>query len=364
MNEIIFFYPSFEKGGATKILIKIINFFNKKNIKVILITSKIYKKFLYKKNLKIIKISKIKYLNFFPYRWNITFSAMVVLGIYLWRKKKFKIKIFSMQSHLGAIVVSKIFNRKIIIRNSEELFGATKYADNKFLAFIVLIFKILFYNLCDQIIAISKKSENSLKKIVLNKNKVLLIYNPYLDKIYKINKKNNKSEFNILSVGRFTKQKNFDILLQAFDEISKKLQNIKLTLIGSGPLEDEIKLKYKNNNKIKILSWKSNLSKYYLNSDLFVLTSFYEGLPNVLIEAVNYNIPVISTDVSGAKDILLGQKGGNIIPIDNKKILKSKILNSISNYNKFKKKAFIAKKKVYRFSNRNLNYLHDLICKN
>ena len=43
MNEIIFFYPSFEKGGATKILIKIINFFNKKNIKVILITSKIYK---------------------------------------------------------------------------------------------------------------------------------------------------------------------------------------------------------------------------------------------------------------------------------------------------------------------------------
>ena len=266
-----------------------------------------------------------------------------------------------MQSHVGAIIVSKIFKKKIIIRNSEELFGATKYSDNKFLAYIILILKILFYNLCDQIVAISKKSKNSLEKIVINKKKIFLIYNPYLDKIYKTKKKNKKTEFNILSVGRFTKQKNFDILLETFDEISKKLQNSKLTLIGSGPLEEKIRQKYKNNKKIIILSWKNNLKKYYLNSDLFVLTSFYEGLPNVLIEAVNYNLPIISTDVSGAKDILLGQKGGNIIPIDNKKILKNKILNSILNYNKFLQKAFIAKKKVYRFTNRNLNYYHNLI---
>ena len=68
--------------------------------------------------------------------------------------------IFSMQSHIPAIIISKILNKKVIIRNSEEPIGATIYADNKFLGLLVLFLKFIFYNFADKIIAISKKSEN------------------------------------------------------------------------------------------------------------------------------------------------------------------------------------------------------------
>ena len=362
-KKILLFYPSFENGGATKNLINIVNYLLKKKIKVILFSHNAKKrKFKFVNNLQIINNRFLKNIFFLPNRWTLTISTMVNLYKYC-KSDNEKSVVFSMQSHVGAILVSKIFGKKIIIRNSEELFGATKYADNKFLAYIVLVLKILLYNFCDKIIAISNKSRSSLQKIVFNKKKILLIYNPYLTKIFNSKRKNKFSSFNILSVGRFTKQKNFEILLKSFDEISTENLNCKLTLIGSGPLEKKIKVKYQHNKKVKILPWKSNLKQYYVNSNLFVLTSFYEGLPNVLIDAVNYKTPVISTNVSGAEDILLKQKGGNIVPIGNKKKLKNQIIDSILNYNKFKKKALIAHKHVHRFSNVNLIHYYNLMCK-
>ena len=70
---------------------------------------------------------------------------------------------------MPAILIARLFNNKIIIRNSEEIIGATKYADNKVNAYLVFFLKIFFYNLSNRIIAISEKSKDSLEKIILNK---------------------------------------------------------------------------------------------------------------------------------------------------------------------------------------------------
>ena len=129
-------------------------------------------------------------------------------------------------------------------------------------------------------------------------------------------------------MGRFTKQKNFFLVIKAINQLSEKFSQIKLTIIGSGPKKDEFKkLRSKN---IRILPWQSSLKKF-LKSDLFILPSYYEGLPNVLIEAVNFGIPSISSDCSGAKDILLNGRGGFIFPNGNLEKLK-KISFVISNY--------------------------------
>ena len=353
-KKLIFFYPSFERGGATKILIRVINYLLTKNIEISLFSSNAsYKDFINSKKLTI-KGSNIKNKS------RLYFNLITTINLlkFLIRNNE-KTTIFSFQSHLPAIILAKLFKKKIIIRNSEEIFGATKYADKKVHAFITLLLKIIFYNLADTIIAISTKSKKSLEKILINKDKVKLIYNPYLLNNNKFKEKNkNKNFFNILCVGRLTKQKNFLLVVKAINELTKKYPKIILTVVGDGPLKKDL-IKIANKN-IKFLNWTNNLKKYFLKSDLFILPSYYEGLPNALIEAAYYSIPAISTDCSGAKDILSNNKGGYIIPINNLIELKKKISLIIVNYKDAKKKTLFAKKNVSNFSILNCEKYHQL----
>lgn len=363
LKTILLYYPSFENGGATKNLINIINFFVKKKIRVILFSyGANKKKFVKTKYLTIVKSKPIKKINFLPVRWNLAISSVFNLNFYIKKNKKNSI-IFSMQSHIPAIIIAKLNNIKISIRNSEETLGATFYADNKISAFFVLILKIFFYNFSDQIIAISKKSEKSLKKIVLFKKKIVFVYNPYLDKILKIKRRKKNKSFSILSAGRITKQKNLFILIKSVINLSKKYKFINLTIIGSGNQYDKIKKEISPYKNIKIIKWKQNLKRFFLQSDLFVLSSYYEGLPNTLIDAVNYEVPCIATNVSGVKDILIDGKGGTIIPNNDQQKLQQKIEYTINNYSKSKVMSILAKKKIFRFTKVNLVLLNKLLNK-
>ena len=356
-KKLIFFYPSFERGGATKILIRIINYLLKKNIEIYLFSHNAsYKDFIKSKKLTI-RGSNIKNKS------RLYFNLLTTINLlkFLIQNNE-KNTIFSFQSHLPAIILAKLFKKKIIIRNSEEIFGATKYADKKVHAFITLMLKAVFYNLANTIIAISTKSKNSLEKIIINKNKVKLIYNPYLinNNNFK-KKKNSNNSFNILCVGRLTKQKNFILVIKVINVLVKQYPNIILTIVGDGPLKRDL-IKSANKN-IKFLNWTNNIKKYFLKSDLFILSSYYEGLPNALIEAAYYNVPSISTDCSGAKDILLNNKGGYIIRINNFMELKEKIIIVMNKYKDAKKKASYAKKNVSNYSILNCEKYYQLSLK-
>lgn len=361
MNEerLVFFYPSFERGGATKILVKLINFFLKKKTRIILFSCNCkYNNFIRSKNIKIIG-AKINSKS----RFYINILTSYYLFKFLKKNLKNKFKVFSLQSHIPVIILSKIFKKKIIIRNSEEIFGATKYAENKLYAFVTFLFKIIFYNFADKIIAISKKSKDSLQAIVIKKKKVKLIYNPYLEdnKKFKfnLNSKTNHN-FNILCIGRLTKQKNFSLIIKVVNSLYSFYPNINLTIVGDGPLRQ--KLIAISGPNIKFVNWCHNIKKYFLKSHLFVLPSYYEGLPNALIDAVYYGIPAISTDCSGARDILRSNKGGFLIPINNSKELQKKIIYTMENYNKTIKKIYYAKNFLLNFSDCNCQKYFKLIC--
>lgn len=357
LKKILLFYPSFENGGATKNLVNIVNYLLQKKIKVILLSHNAKKKeFKFSKELQIINSKPLKKFFILPIRWNLALSSMI--SLFLFSKSNYKNSIiFSMQSHIPAIIISKLIKKKIIIRNSEEPIGATIYADNKILAVLILILKFMFYNFADKIIAISKKSEKSLKKIVLLNKKIVLILNPYIDKILKIKKnkiKNKNKKFIILTVGRFTHQKNLFPIINVFINLSKKYNQIELNIIGDGNQKISLIKKTKKYKNIRILNWKKNIKNYFLKSDLFILNSFYEGLPNVLIDAVNYEIPCISSDVSGARDILINGKGGYLIPINDPYNLEKKIEYVMNNYSEAQKKAKYARGKIENFGKKNL----------
>ena len=93
-----------------------------------------------------------------------------------------------------------------------------------------------------------------------------------------------------------------------------------------------------------------NLKKYYLNSKLFILKFCYEGFGNVLIDAINYDLPIITTNCkSGPNEIVDYGKGGFLTPIENPELLSKKILYCINNYMIAKKKSQYAKKNIKKF---------------
>tara|TARA_B100001057_G_scaffold40567_1_gene36413 strand:- start:194 stop:1306 length:1113 start_codon:yes stop_codon:yes gene_type:complete len=366
IKNIIVLYPSFERGGATVNLINFVNACDKKNINIHLITNitiKDQKKF-FNKSIKIIKIKDISKLNSFGRFFTSFFSSLKLIKLFKTIETKNSL-VFSFQSHILPILISKIFGRKIIFRNSEDIIGATKYADNKFIAYLIFFLKLLFYNFSDGIITNSSKSKESLDKIIIKK-KTKLIFNPYLKKIDKSRKIAKKKH--LLSIGRLCKQKNQRIIIKAFSIFLQKYPNYKLILVGHGPDEKKLinfckKLNIKKNVIFK--GWIKHPKNFYLNSKVLLFPSLYEGLPNTLIDAVNYNLPCISSRCSGAEDILT-KKFGIFAPHDDPKFLAKKIEFVIKNYRDVNLNVLRIKKKLNRFliqsqTSKYLNYCQDVL---
>ncbi len=355
-NKIYFFLPSFQKGGISKISINLINYFIKKKRKILLFTlDKNIKNLRHSKYLEIFTIKKVKNKNFFSNTINTFFLALKIS-----KRLEPNDVVLSMQNHFFLLLLNFLKKNKIVIRNSEEIFGATKYADNKVNGIIVFCLKVIFYQFAYKIIAISTLSKNSLEKILINKKKIKLIYNPYIDKINKfIPKKKNKKKFFILSTGRLVKQKNFELLIDVVIKIKQK-RDISLLIIGEGNRENILKNKIKNLNYIKIIKWSENLTAYYKKANLFVMSSFYEGSPNVLLDSINNNTPILASNCSGVSDII-GNDKGYTFKIGDKNDLEKKIVYIMDNYINSVNRSKIAHKNLNKYTKENCNTYLNLI---
>ena len=123
----------------------------------------------------------------------------------------------------------------------------------------------------------------------------------------------------MISIGRLTYQKDFLTLLKAIKNCKRK--EIELVILGKGIESNKLKsfcISNKITSKVKFLGYKQNPFNYIKQADIFILTSIFEGSPNVLIEALFLNKYVISTDCpTGPKEILGNGKYGTLIKIGN-----------------------------------------------
>ena len=137
--------------------------------------------------------------------------------------------------------------------------------------------------------------------------------------------KKDKEIFLILSVGYLIERKGFKYLISSMKEVLIDHDNVRLKIVGSGPLEKSLKNHIKDLNLEKIVEIISNIDdeklvKMYNSSDLFVLPSIIdsqgntEGLGVVLIEAMACKLPVIGSDVGGISDIIQDGETGLIVP--------------------------------------------------
>ncbi len=229
------------------------------------------------------------------------------------------------------------------------------------------------YRYANGIIAVSKGVKKDLCRIgSLAKEKVNVIYNPVSGKnllnydtaLFRKRLWGTTSDYNILSVGSLKEQKDHESLIKAFSLFPKDI-NAKLIILGDGPLRLHLKdliIRLKLQDKVCLHGFVEDPYPWYVSADLFVLSSQWEGFGNVIVEALECGVPIVSTDcLSGPSEILENGRYGKLVPMGSPKLLSEAMAGSLlqpHNRTKLMKRA--QDFSVSRISDQYLNFFSRL----
>jgi glycosyltransferase involved in cell wall biosynthesis len=229
-------------------------------------------------------------------------------------KIKFKIKLH-IQVHTDFL--SKYFRR-------ESLYNLFQYFLGKFII-----------KKADGFRVVSRRIKKSLINFGINRNKITVV--PIYVKIETRNPKpeiRNHNKFIFLTVGRLVAVKNIELQIKAMAEILEKYPNTELWIVGDGSEKKRLQAtsyKLQATKNIRFWGWQDNLEKFYCRVDVFLLTSNYEGWPQVVIQAAFFNLPIIVTNFSSAGEFIVNNENGIISPINDLPSLKRVMISLIEN---------------------------------
>jgi len=292
----MFIVPSMRGGGSERVISILLKYLSRTKYDIILVLLKNEGKYLddLPNDIKIIDLNVRK----------ARFSIFKIRNAI----KRFEPDIvFSTLGHLNLLIsmIRPFLSKKIKFIARESNTVSIQNKQEKYPNLFNFLYKF-FYNNFDLIVCQSNYMKNDLINNYDIKNaKIVVINNPVdTEYIKKMLKKSNqlfldKNKVNLLAVGRLSKQKGYDLLLQALSKLDKKFH---LTILGEG--NEEIYLKalaktLKIQNQVLFMAFQENPYKYMSQADLYILSSRYEGFPNVVLEAHTCGTPVVAFDCPG-----------------------------------------------------------------
>lgn len=141
----------------------------------------------------------------------------------------------------------------------------------------------------------------------------------------------------IVMPARFVWFKRIPIALEAFSIALQQNKNIRLRIIGAGPLKIQIEgliRKYDISKYVEIISW-MNAEELYQDASLTLISSIYEGWCRVATESIEAGVPVVMTDVGCAHDFVIDSKHGIIVPIENPQAIANAIVQLLGNTDEY-----------------------------
>lgn len=171
-------------------------------------------------------------------------------------------------------------------------------------------------------------------------------------------KKSNLNNKVLISVGRLEEQKGYDILIDICSKFLFRYPEWKLKIFGKGTLKEELQIqieKHNLENQILLMGTTSKIEEEYLKSDIYIMSSRFEGFPMVLLEAENYGLPMISFNCpNGPDSIIENNINGFLIENFNKEEMQQKIEFLMENEKMRIKMGINSKNKVKMFSSENI----------
>lgn len=165
------------------------------------------------------------------------------------------------------------------------------------------------YGSFDKVLGVAKSVSDAFSKKTGLYDNVSYCYNVNdTEKILSLSKDDVELDYKaplVCSVGRFTAEKGFSRLIKISNRLHNEGIDHTLMLVGGGALEETVKAEAKElNENVIFTGFQDNPYKYLKKADIFVCSSFFEGLSTATTEAIVLGLPTVSTNVSGAKEIL------------------------------------------------------------
>jgi glycosyltransferase involved in cell wall biosynthesis len=322
--RIIFLIPTLTGGGSERVIVTLLRHLDRRKYQLSLVVvdtrNSVYREDI-PDDVEFIdlKCSRVRY-------------ALPKIIIHIWRKKPDIV--FSTLGHLNlalAMFRTLLPNRvRYIARESSIVSNSiTGYSNPGLWKWLYR----KFYRRFDKVVCQSRHMQSDLvNNYSVPSGKTIIIHNPVdIDQINRLSMENihvnmpseipgkPSTTINFVAAGRLVPVKGFDILIESLALCHNS--NLYLTILGEGPMLSKLELLAETkglNNHIRFAGYQKNPYPYYLKADAIIVSSHYEGFPNVLLEALACNTPVISTPSLGeASDIIRGIQGCEVADATN-----------------------------------------------
>ncbi|MBE2914290.1 glycosyltransferase [Anoxybacillus flavithermus] len=332
-HRIALFLPSLRGGGAERVMVNLAKVFAKNNFQVDMVLAQAEGPYLSQisSDIRIVNLNASRVaLSLFP------------LAKYLRKNKPFALISALNHANIIAILAAKasLSKTRIFVTEHSTLSRSLLHPAN-FRTKLMPFFMKFFYPLADHVIAVSNGVADDLSKTLnIPRSKIKVIYNPIItdDLFQKANEEvdhpwfKNKQYPVVLAVGRLTEAKDYPTLIKAFYHVRQQ-KEAKLVILGDGEKRSELLELIKDmglEQDVDIIGFVQNPYAYMKRCSVFVLSSKWEGLPTVLVEALACGANVISTDCpSGPREILENGKYGRLVRVGDEKGLAKEILKKL-----------------------------------
>jgi glycosyltransferase involved in cell wall biosynthesis len=313
-KRIFFFLPFMNGGGAERVVLTLLTHLDKTKFEPTLVLLKKEGRYLplVPKDIKIIDLQ-------------VTQARYALFKIVQLVKKEKPDIIFTTLAYLNLIIalIIPLFKNSVMFIARESNTVSVRNKREKYPKIFDWLYRNIYKNFHHIVTQAEAMREDLQKNYKIPVSKMQIIYNP-VDSNYIRSMSLKKSEllpktkYNLLAVGRLDYEKGFDLLLQSISQLDESYH---LTILGEGEEKETLLLQTKAlklENQVTFAGFTDNPYAYMKEADLLVLSSRYEGLPNVILEANCCGTPVVAYDSAGGTGEIVhdGENGYLVPPFD------------------------------------------------
>lgn len=321
MKNIAFVISTLSHGGSERVVSLLANNLSlSNNVTIVLIGDDKNKFYKISDNVKVINLDLLKKSrNKFEAVCNNILRVRKIRAALLQTKPDVVIS-FLFATNVLVLIASIFLDLKIIVseRNDPDGYKESSRVWN--------LLRRLVYPLAHCLVV---QNKNIYSKFEKYSKKVEIIPNPLVEQVVEKTLVKDSSIVQIMAMGSLSEQKGFDTLIKSFHRSFIDNKKLRLKIFGEGHLRKKLEDLIKGfglENVVELPGLCKNPPDEFNRSDIFILSSRFEGSPNALLEAMAFGVPCISTNCqSGPSEIIVDEENGILVPVDDVNILSEKI---------------------------------------